>query len=251
MGDLIITCQKGIRLIKLNRTNKKNAMNPAMYKQITKLLKEDSSDDNIVVTIITASGDYFSSGNDLKSAMDGTVDVSERLSIVEDMVDAFISYPKPLIAVVNGPAIGIGATMVALCDVVYASDRATFSTPFVHIGLVAEGTSSYSFPFNIGRSKASEMLLLGEKVTAQEAYHFGLVAKIVPDSQLESFIQSLYKYGELPVRIVKANKKLIMQNFKDILYESNKREIQELTKCVLAEDFPEIMMRALPKKSKL
>nr|CAH7724793.1 unnamed protein product [Callosobruchus chinensis] len=251
MADIIITCQKGVRLIKLNRPNKKNAMNPAMYKQITKLLKEDSSDDNIVITIITANGDYFSSGNDLKSAMDGSTDAAQRLSVVEDMVDALISYPKPLIAVVNGPAIGIGATMLALCDVVYASDKATFSTPFVNIGLVAEGTSSYSFPFIMGRSKASEMILFGEKVTAQEAYQFGLVSKIVPSGELDSFIQSLYKYAELPVRVLKANKRLIMQNFKGILSECNKREIEELKQCVLAEDFPEMIMRGFMKKSKL
>nr|CAI5845378.1 unnamed protein product [Callosobruchus analis] len=251
MMEIIVTCQKGVRLIKLNRPSKKNAMNPEMYKEITKLLKQDSSDDNIVITIITGNGDYFSSGNDLERIMDGTADVSQRLSVVEDMVDALISYPKPLIAVVNGPAIGIGATMAALCDVVYASDNATFSTPFVHIGLVAEGTSSFSFPFNMGRSKASEMILFGKKVTAQEAYDFGLVSKIVPSSHLESFLQSLYEYGKLPVRIVKANKQLMMQNLRGILYECNKREIEELKHCALAEDFPELIMRSLTKKSKL
>ncbi|CAH2002926.1 unnamed protein product [Acanthoscelides obtectus] len=249
MEEIVTTCQKGVRIIKLNRPGKKNAMSPAMYKQITELLNEDSTNDSIVITIITGNGDYFSSGNDMKLAME-LLD-KDRLAVVEDMVNAFISYPKPVIAIVNGPAIGIGATVVACCDVVYASDTATFSTPFVHLGLVAESTASFSYPFIMGRSKASEMLLLGEKLTAQEAYHFGLVSKIIPKGELESFIQSLYKYGELPLRIVKANKKIIMQNFKDILCECNKREIKGLQQCMQADDFAEIIMRALTKKSKL
>nr|CAI5870218.1 unnamed protein product [Callosobruchus analis] len=81
----------------------------------------DASDDNIVVTIITANGDYFTSGNDMKRAMDKTRDPIEQASAFGEVVDAFILYPKPLIAVVNGPAIGVGATLATMCDVAFVS----------------------------------------------------------------------------------------------------------------------------------
>lgn len=166
------------------------------------------------------------------------------------MVTAFINYPKIIISVVNGPAIGIAATTAALCDIVYASDRAIFDTPFLKLGLCCEACSSYTFPAILGRSKASEVLLLNHKLTAQEAYLFGFVSKVIPHDQLNEFIIDLHKYGSLSPNSVKLNKKLITRNF-TTLNECNNIETKALHQCVDSEEFNAAIMKFLKRRSKL
>lgn len=245
--------KNGVRLIVINRPERKNAMCNEMYQTVREILNKDASDNKTCVTIITGEGEYFSSGNDIKSAFENTSQtVEERTETTKAMITSFINYPKLIIAVVNGPAIGIGATMAALCDIVYASNTATFDTPFVKLGLCAEGTSSFTFPFILGKSKASELLYLNHKMTAAEALQFGFISKIVPQNEIQSFIEDLHKYGKLPVESVINNKRLVMANFKDILSECNTREINQLRECVNSESFLNAVMEFLnKKKSKL
>lgn len=246
-----ISYRDGVRTITFNRPEKKNALCASMYQTISRVLTEDAADDKIVVTIITGFGSYFTSGNDLKATISQGISVSDSLNVVKTMVNAFINYPKLLIAVVNGPAIGIGATMVVLCDIVYASNKAVFDTPFVKLGLCVEAASSFTFPYVLGRSKASEMLLLNYKLSAQEAYRFGLVSDVIPHSSINTFISSLHKYGKIPVKSLKINKQLIMANYKSVLCESNNREIEQLLQCVESEEFIDAATKFFNKKSKL
>lgn len=241
---------KGVRIIRINRPHRKNAISEEVYKEITKILNTDAVDDNIVVTILTGVGEYYSSGNDISSALSAT-DSEESFNHVHDFVEAFINYPKILIAVVNGPAIGIAVTTLFLCDIVYASEKATFETPFLRLGLCAEGCSTYTFPLNLGRSAASDMIFLNKKMTAQEAYNRGLISKIVPHDKLQELILSLQKYGSLPVNSVKTNKRLLNENFKHILYESNRREIAALKECINSEEFSNAVASFVSRKSKL
>lgn len=139
-----------------------------------------------------------------------------------DMVQAFIRFPKLFVALVNGPAIGIAATVIALCDIIYASETAYFYTPFTRLGLCAEGCSSVTFPKIFGTSKANEMLMLNHKMTAKEAYEFGYVAKVYKD--VKEIWEKLKQIGELPVGSLLANKKL-----------TRKFTIEELEMANLAE----------------
>lgn len=156
-----------------------------------------------------------------------------------------------IVAVLNGPAIGVAATTLALCDIVYASERAYISTPFVRLGLCAEGTSSYLFPRSLGRSKASELLFLNKPMSAQEAHQSGLVARVIPHQDLEQFVEGLYVYGTLPINSVKVSKKLIMDNLREALTAVNNREFEALEECINSEEFLEIIMKFMSSKSKL
>lgn len=236
---LLTELNNGVRTIKINRPHKKNAMSRDVYLQITKILNEDAVNDGVVVTILTGVGEYYSSGNDLTDAFNQANEGNSETSLkmIHDFVQAFISYPKLLIAVVNGPAIGIAATTLALCDIVYCSDTATFTTPFLRLGLCAEAASSYTFPLRLGRSKASEMLFLGKTLTAREAYDSGFVSKIVDRNKVDNLIAELHKYGTLPVNSLKINKKLIQQGFGNILCECNTREVKALETCISSEEF--------------
>lgn len=253
---LSTTVRDGVRTFVFNQNKRKNALSWAIYDELSSILNEDATNDSIVVTIFTGDGEYFSSGNDMGSASTGTEDIEAVMlrgwHSFRSFATALINYPKILIAVINGPAIGIGVTMCGLMDVVYASDRATFQTPFVNLGLCCEGASSYLFPRIMGNSKAGEVLLLGHKMTAQEAYDFNLVSRIIPHNNLEAFIEGLYKYGQLSVESVKKNKGLMRKGYGDKLTLTHHHECEQLWVCQNSDEFfNNVMAFMAKKKSKL
>ncbi|XP_045462827.1 enoyl-CoA delta isomerase 2 [Harmonia axyridis] len=244
-----ISLENKVRKLVLNRPSKKNAITIEMYENITNILNADATNNDVVVTIITAEGDYFSSGTDFfSSLLQPEVDSLQK---VKEMVDAFINYPKILIAVVNGPAVGIAATFISLCDIIYCSDRATFEIPFVRLGFTMEGCSSILYPQLLGRSKASEMLFLNHILKAEEAYKLRFVAKVVPHENLQEFIKTLYKYGALPLETVIRNKKLMMRWLKTTLLKCNEVEKDVLTECFESDDFGSAISSFMLNKSKL
>lgn len=196
--------------------------------------------------------DFFSSGNDLTQDFEMPSEPSSMHDPLNYMVKAFIRFPKLLIAVVNGPAIGIGATILALCDVLYASESAYFYTPFTRLGLCAEGCSSVTFPKILGTSKANEMLMLNHKMTAQEALSFGFVAQIYKNEQ--EVWNKLKQIETLPLGSILANKKLTRKFTIEELESANKSEIEQLGERFLSEDAVNAILsfqQSRQKKSKL
>ncbi|KAK4877500.1 hypothetical protein RN001_010006 [Aquatica leii] len=234
--DLLIFINEGVRIIKFNRPSKKNAITLAMYIELTNTLNNDATNDNIVLTILTGVGDYYSSGNDLTISYSNEGELVNACQSFQGFVTALINYPKLIIAVVNGPAIGIAVTTLALCDVVYATDQASFATPFVRLGICPEACSSYLLPRIMGRSRASELLLLGHKLTAEEAYSSNLISKVIPQKQLPEFLNYLHKYSKLSVDSIKTCKKLIKDCSSKDLHEINDLEAATLFQCASGED---------------
>ena len=130
-----------------------------------------------------------------------------------NFVDAFINFEKPLIAGVNGPAIGIGVTTLALCDLVLASSNSTFQCPFTKIGQSPEGTSSYSMPAILGPSGSSELLLRNNIFTVEEMLRLKLVGRIIDETQFQDqFENTLIDYSNLPPESLRLSKELIRSN---------------------------------------
>lgn len=177
-----VTVEAGIRTIKFDRPEKKNALNEAMYAALNEALELADQDPSTRVILFTAEGSTFSSGNDLGGfAMpekEGGPSEGSRFPLVLE------NTRKPVIAAVNGAAIGVGMTMLAQCDLVYASDKATFSAPFADFGLVPEGASSRLLPLLAGHARASALLMLGDIWTAEEALQAGLLTGVFPDADL-------------------------------------------------------------------
>lgn len=168
------------------------------------------------------------------------------------MVQAFIRFPKLLIAIVNGPAIGIAATVIALCDIIYAAENAYFLTPFTNLGLCAEGCSSLTFPRILGTSKANEMLMLNHKMSAQEAFAFGFVACVYKNER--EIWAKLNQISHLPIGSIKANKRLIRKFTIDELEQANLNENDELNERFSSEEAFQALLRfqeARRNKSKL
>lgn len=118
---IIETYQGGIKIVQYNKPNKKNAIDGEMYKRVISILNDAATDENISVMVLTGTGDFYSSGNDFSTPRDTSS--SNHLTILKDYINAFIMFPKLLVAIVNGPAIGIAATTLALCDLVFASEN--------------------------------------------------------------------------------------------------------------------------------
>ncbi|XP_067323143.1 enoyl-CoA delta isomerase 2-like [Anolis sagrei] len=235
---ILVTTKDKITKITLNRPHKKNALNFVMYREIQQALEEAAKDD-CTLTAITGCGDYFSSGNDL-------YDINKNMSEIQktngkfmrDFIRHFIDFPKPLIALVNGHAIGLGVTLLGLCDIVYASDKAVFQTRFTQFGLCPEGGSSHTFPKIMGVAKANEMLIFNKKITAEEACARGLVSEVFSDSAFQGEVWTRLKaYANLPQNSLAFSKQLIRNGEKEILHAAASRECDLLVKRCFTDEF--------------
>jgi peroxisomal 3,2-trans-enoyl-CoA isomerase len=180
---LLVTLRDSVCWLEMNRPARKNAVNTVMYRELAEALQFAAESDAVHVLVLTGSplskpSEFYSSGNDLQNLLDGAAGGDGDMAQVAQrsceqlvaFVDAFIDFPKALIAAVNGPAHGIAVTTALLADLVYLSASATFTTPFTRLGQNPEGCSSILFPAMLGQ-KANRMLLLGETLTAQEFVH--------------------------------------------------------------------------------
>jgi 2-(1,2-epoxy-1,2-dihydrophenyl)acetyl-CoA isomerase len=139
--------------------------------------------------LIIGAGRGFSSGADLKEqrSADGSPDLSARLNdIYHPIIVGLREMPKPVVAAVNGPAVGIGCSLALACDLILAAESAYFLLAFVNIGLIPDGGSTAFLPARIGLARSTEMAMLGERVPAEQALEWGLVNRVVPDDQLEA-----------------------------------------------------------------
>uniref|UniRef100_A0A1B6CM18 Enoyl-CoA delta isomerase 2, mitochondrial n=1 Tax=Clastoptera arizonana TaxID=38151 RepID=A0A1B6CM18_9HEMI len=247
--QLDITNDNGIQLIKLNAQRTKNALTHQMYEGITNALNSADNDDSVMFSVITGCGEYFSSGTHLgfKSFNEnGYNDYVERATaIVKNFVSAFINYSKLVIAVVNGPAIGIGVTILGLCDIVFASHRATFQLPFMKLGLCPEACSSYTFPRIMGPSKAGHLLYLGYKMNAEEAFNCGLVGHLFDDSQIDKIFVKLKLITTFPKNSLSTSKKLLRGWNKELLHEVNEKEMVQVAQCLKSDTFINALLSKL------
>nr|XP_009676318.1 PREDICTED: enoyl-CoA delta isomerase 2, mitochondrial isoform X2 [Struthio camelus australis] len=253
---IIVTTKNNITKIMFNRPERKNAINHKMYRELIKALEEAAKDDS-TIAVITGNGEYYCSGNDLNNFTNIQANEMEKMAkdgavLLKEFVAHFIDFPKPLIAVVNGPAIGIPVTILGLCDLVYASDMATFQTPFSQLGQSPEGCSSYLFPKIMGLAKANEMLLFNKKLTAAEACAQGLVTEVFPDRTFQKEVWARLKaYASLPKNSLAVSKQLLRGVEKEKLHAVNSQECEVLKERWLSDECLNAIVSFFQKKSKL
>ncbi|XP_051871918.1 enoyl-CoA delta isomerase 2, mitochondrial isoform X3 [Pristis pectinata] len=253
---LNITTENNITTIMLNRPAKKNAISITMYEEIMKALEQAAKDDS-TLTVMTGSGDYYCSGNDLSNFTDIGPEGMEQKSknsaaLLKRYVSHYIDFPKPLIGVINGPAVGIAVTVLGLFDIVYATDKATFHTPFSQLAQSPEGCSSYTFPKMMGTAKANEILLFNKKLTAAQACELGLVTEVFPNSTFQKEVwKRLHTYAKLPKNSLAFSKRLIRGVEKETLHAVNAQECDRLVERWLSEECMKAIMSFFEKKAKL
>jgi enoyl-CoA hydratase/carnithine racemase len=188
--NVLVTDDAGVRLITIARPERKNALTQAMYAAMIEALAQGDGDPQVRVFVITAQGGIFTSGNDLADFAAAGARTEGSPSPAERFPFALTETKKPIIAAVNGVAVGVGVTMLLQCDLAYAADTATFRTPFVDLALVPEGASSLLMPAALGKARANALLLLGETWTAEDAYAAGLISGVVPASDLSAAVMA-------------------------------------------------------------
>jgi enoyl-CoA hydratase/carnithine racemase len=177
----------GILAIRINRPEKKNALTAAMYSALADALERADAEVSVRVVTLTGTDDSFSSGNDIQDFMQqkptpGETPVLRFLRVIS-------TTRKPLIAAVNGLAVGVGVTMLLHCDLVHAAETATFQLPFVNLGLVPEAASTLLLPRLVGHQRASELMLLGDKFDAAAAQALGFVNAVHPIQALAAAVR--------------------------------------------------------------
>lgn len=212
MSEIVVTDEAGLRTIRINRPDKKNALTRAMYAAMADALRGAASAPAVRVVFITGGDACFTSGNDVadfKARGDQQADVP---SPARDFLDALRACPKPVVAAVAGYAIGIGTTLLLHCDFVYAADTAVFRMPFVDLGLCPEGGSSLVVPQRAGQLLANELLMLGDAFTPATALRAGIVNAVVPLAELFATAEgTARRLAAKPPTALAATKRLLRQ----------------------------------------
>ena len=180
----------GVGRLTLNRPDSLNAWTADFGRELKQVIESDAADPSVRAVLITGAGRGFSSGADLKAGFDpapddGMPDVRKELHAVYHPIIAGVRrLEKPVVAAVNGPAVGIGASLALACDLVLAAESAFFGLAFVNIGLMPDGGSTLFVPAAVGKARAFQMALLGERIDSERALEWGLVNYLHPDDRL-------------------------------------------------------------------
>ncbi|HVK53475.1 MAG TPA: enoyl-CoA hydratase [Burkholderiales bacterium] len=214
--EIITEVKDGILRIQMNRPEKKNALTVAMYAEMATAFEQAERDSAIRVVLIHGCSDVFTSGNDLQDFMKNPP-AGEESPVFKFLV-AISTAAKPVIAAVNGPAVGIGVTMLLHCDLVYAAETTRFQLPFVNLALVPEAGSSLLLPNLIGYRRAAELLLLGEAFSAVKAHEYGLISEVTGDGEeLAAAMATAKKLAGKPPAALRLTKMLMKKNGADLV----------------------------------
>ena len=197
--DSVIVERKGaLATITLNRPDALNAWNAQLGNELLAATRDVAADGDVRAVVLTGAGRAFSSGADLKdisggwTTPDGRPDVYRTLTErYHPIMHAVREMPKPVIAEVNGPAVGIGCSLALCCDLILAAESAYFVLAFANIGLVPDGGSSMFLPTRVGMARATELSMLAERLPAARALEWGLINRVVPDAQLHEEVGAL------------------------------------------------------------
>lgn len=216
MTDYLVTTRTGPVLeVRLNRPEKKNALTRAMYNGMADAFETADCDPTIRVVLLTGTGDTFTSGNDIKDFRVRVAEGSEGAG--SRFLPTISTMRTPLVAAVNGAAVGVGTTMLAHCDLIVAARKARFVMPFTSLGLVPEAGSSLLFPHLLGLQRASALLLLGEPMDAEIALQWGFINRVVDDAALMDTAHAMaQRLAALPPEAVQLTKRLIRHGTPDL-----------------------------------
>jgi enoyl-CoA hydratase/carnithine racemase len=234
--------------LKIDLADKKNALDLAMYQSLAEAILRADKDDDIRVTLISGVDDSFCSGHDIKDFLKNPpIDDS---SPVLQFVRAMINAEKPIVAAVNGIAIGIGVTMLLHCDLVYASEDARFQMPFVNIGLCPEAGSTHVLPLLMGHQKASELLLLGSMFDADTAIDVGIVnSKVAPSELADVAMKAASRIAAQPPHATKMTKSLLRSAMRDQILLASERENENFIPMLNGDEAKEALTAFMEKRA--
>jgi len=254
MTDILAHTEAGVMTLTFNRVDKKNSITSKMYGELADALAAAESDAAVRCVLIQGDPTIFSAGNDIGDFLNAPP--AGQDSPVFRFLRGIATFPKPIVAAVCGPAVGIGTTMLFHCDLVYAGDNAAFSMPFVNLGLCPEAASSLLVPQMLGYHRAAEALLLGEPFMAEAALEVGLVNRVVPPTEANGIAQAqARKLAAKPLSALIETKRLMKGGQQQAVLERIGEEGQSfgrmLREPAAREAFTAFMEKRRPDFSKL
>jgi enoyl-CoA hydratase/carnithine racemase len=247
MSQTLISMDNKVLTLSLNRPEKMNALNRAMYQGLTTALNGAAGDFGVRAVVLTGEGEHFTAGNDIVDFMDNPP--TSESSEVADFLAALHNFPKPLLAAINGNAVGVGTTMLLHCDVVIAAPSAKFSMPFASLGLVPEAGSSFLFPQLVGYQRAARIFMTGESFGASEAIEMGLVtsSEANPLAKAQEIAAHI---AEQPPQAIINTKALLKARTHDAVAAVMKAEFEIFAMALSSDEAMEAFMKFMSKKGK-
>ena len=234
--------------IGINRPEKKNALTAEMYVDLSEAIEGGESDAAIRVILLYGEGDNFTAGNDLQDFLQKPWK-GQAVPPAVRFIRAMAAAKKPVVAAVQGLAVGVGTTILLHCDLVYAGDDAKFMMPFLNLGIVPESASTVLLPLLVGRQRASELFLLGTPLSAQRAYELGMVnALVAPDKLLETASRAAQSLAEKPAAALRACKELMKRPFQQEVERALREEVEEISRRLESPETREALSAFLEKR---
>jgi len=247
MDDIITEHSGSVLRVELNRPTKRNAMTSGMYVKLADVFNDAAKDERTRVVLWHGAGDSFCAGNDVEDFLKNPPGPGE--SPQARLMNALLDFDKPLIAAVQGAAIGGGTTMLTHCDFVYAGESAKFQMPFVNLAVVPEFGSSFSVPARIGHLRAADLILLGLPFDAQRASNLGLITQVVPDQNLLAIAtETARQLAVKPAGALQASKRLMKRPFREQIKAAMATENEVFSAQVRSEDAKEALTAFLEKR---
>lgn len=251
MKYIVSHLEEGVLKLTLNRPDKFNSFNREMSLELQQHLDEAAKNDSVRCVLLTGEGKAFSAGQDLGEAIDPNGPGIKK--IVEEHYNPIIlkirKLEKPVVCAVNGVAAGAGANIALACDIVVAASSATFIQAFSKIGLIPDSGGTFILPRLVGYQKAMALAMLGNKVTAEEAVHMGMIFKAYDDPYLEAEARLIAEsLAQMPTKALGLTKKLFNEGIHNSLEEQLKAEGIEQVKAAATHDYNEGVKSFLEKR---
>ncbi len=234
--------------IAINRPEKKNALTADMYDALSSALEKAESDDAVRVILLHGQGEAFTAGNDLEDFLRKPWKGQATPPAVR-FIHAVARAKKPLVAAVQGLAVGVGTTILLHCDLVYAAEDAKFIMPFINLGIVPEAASTVLLPLAVGRQRAAELFMLGAPLSAQRAYEWGLVnAVVAPDTLLATAAAAAQQLAERPAGALRACKALMTRAQQSEVERAMREEVMVISERLESPETKEALSAFLEKR---
>lgn len=252
-APVILTDDGPVRRLAISRPEKKNALTQAMYGALADGLNEADVTDAVRVVVIEGASGVFTAGNDIADFLAQNQADGAPANLLDTQVGRFLmalaNFEKPLVAAVEGPAVGIGFTLLLHCDLVYVGDGAILKAPFVDLGLVPEAGSSALLPALVGHRKAYEIFVLGAGLSAQEAAALGLANAVTPTGEAASAAMDAARALAAKAPGALAKTKALMKRDQDAVRALIEEEGSHFGACLKSPEITEIMTAFLEKRA--
>lgn len=254
MTEILSHLDAGVMTLTFNRVDKKNSLTAAMYTALADAVTQAECNPEVRVLVFQGHETVFCAGNDIADFLNNPPSTPD--APVFRLLHSIAAFPKPVLAAVAGPAVGIGTTLLFHCDLVYAGDNAAFAMPFVNLGVCPEAASSLLAPQMMGYHRAAEALLLGEPFMAEAALEIGLVNRVLPPTEVNSYVQvQARKLAAKPLSSLLETKRLMKAGQAALVQQQMNEEAASfgrmLTEPAAKEAFGAFMDKRKPDFSKL